>query len=188
MQYPDEWILSATRRRRLLWLIILMLALMVALQRIDRPLKTTTAPAGIVSFEFAGDLPQALRILDSWGERGRSAAGLSLGLDYLFLVVYASTIACGCTLIARHRYQSWPGFARLGKIAAWAVCGAAILDAFENYALIRLLMGVHNPWYAPIAWWCAALKFLFVVGGLGYIAVGALSILGDTIRTSISNI
>ncbi len=47
-------------------LLFLTFITMVALQLLNAPLKTAAAPAGIVSFELAGQLPQSLAILDCW--------------------------------------------------------------------------------------------------------------------------
>ncbi|HFB63920.1 MAG TPA: hypothetical protein ENJ60_00125 [Aeromonadales bacterium] len=47
-------------------LVFLTLINIIALQILNTPLKTAAAPAGIVSFELAGQLQQSLIILDSW--------------------------------------------------------------------------------------------------------------------------
>jgi hypothetical protein len=69
---------------------------------LDRNLTTAAAPRGIVSLELAGDLEQGNRILTAWSTEGKVYAALSLGLDYLFLIVYAAFISLACVLIARN--------------------------------------------------------------------------------------
>jgi hypothetical protein len=65
---------------------------MASLQVTGAPLKTAASPNGIISFEFAGEIAVAQRMVDSWGATGRIYAALNLGLDYLFLAVYACAI------------------------------------------------------------------------------------------------
>ena len=65
--------------------------------------------------------------------------------------------------------------AALGATLAWAQFGAAALDAVENYALIRLLLGDRSPRWPPLARWCALPKFAIVAAGLVYVLVGWLA-------------
>jgi hypothetical protein len=145
---------------------------MAALVVLDQPLRTAIAPSGIVSFEFAGDLLHAQGIMASWGHPGRVYAGLSLGLDYLYLVLYAGTTALGCGLVAGRltRRVRWLG--GLGAVLSWAPLLAALLDAIEDYALIRVLLGSTAPAWPIVAWWCAGPKFLLVAAGLLYAGIG----------------
>ena len=40
------------------------------------------------------------------------------------------------------------------------------MDAVENYALLRVLLGSEVPAWPIIATWCASLKFLLILAGL----------------------
>jgi hypothetical protein len=51
---------------------------------------------------------------------------------------------------------------------------AALLDAVENYALIRVLLGSNLVIWPKVAKWCAVPKFVIVAAGLAYILIGAL--------------
>lgn len=156
-------------------LIPLTLFLMAVLNVLDAPLKTDAAPFGIVSFEFVKDISTAERILGSWAQAAQIHADLSLGLDYLFLVVYSTTIALGCVRVAGvfQRRLRLPSSVGLGL--AWGQWVAAALDAAENCALIMMLLGAREGWWPATAWWCAAAKFAIVASGLAYILIGAVS-------------
>jgi hypothetical protein len=146
---------------------------MLILQIVAQPLQTPTAPRGIVSYEFAGTTDRVTAIFAGWDEQARVHAGFSLGFDYLFMPLYAMTIALGC-LWAAERWR-WRPVAGLGSLLAWGVWGAAVLDAVENLALWQLLTGpVADPWPA-LAWWCALIKFVLVGLGMVYILAGAIA-------------
>ncbi len=113
-------------------------------------------------------------MVESWGPAGQVYAGLNLGLDYLFLVAYASAISLGCVLAARGLAQRIKVLSGLGVILAWAQFAAALLDAVENYALIRVLLGAEQALWPVLARWCAMPKFIIVGLGLVYAIVGAL--------------
>ena len=66
-------------------LIIATVVIMLGMQSIDSHLKTDAAPNGIVSLEFAGDISTAQAIIASWSGPAMFYAGLSMGLDFLFL-------------------------------------------------------------------------------------------------------
>lgn len=129
----------------------------------NRPLITDISPSGILSFEFAGNLTGAQRMVETWGSSGRIRAGLSLGLDYLFLVVCSCSIAMGCVLVIRSFDPSSRLLIASGATLAWAQVGAALLDAIENCALIRILLGTQQEMWPVVAKWCAAPKFIVVV-------------------------
>lgn len=157
-----------------LWLfVIAALVMSVVMQVVGGPLQTAAAPAGIVSFEFAGTLENAQQMVASWDQEQRVRAGLSLGLDYLFLVLYSTAIALACFRVARGWRVSRPLLAAIGLWLGWGQWLAAGLDTVENVALIYLLLGSHNGLWAPLAWGCAAVKFAIVGAGLLYVLAGA---------------
>ncbi len=171
MSHPLTW-LSKERRGTAFW-VLLAATLMVfaAISALDVPLHTSAAPNGIVSFELARNPATAQAILDSWGGSVRVYAGLSLGVDYLFMVLYASTIALGCVLVGT---RLGGAAARLATWLAWAQVLAATLDAAENWALIRWLLGSRSAFWPPVAAWCATVKFALVGLGLAFVLCGAV--------------
>ena len=169
---PVEWI-DANHRRSIFWfLLVVTLLLLFVLGVVDRPLKTAASPAGILSFQFAGDLTRARQILESWDEKGRRYAAFSLGIDYLFLVIYPLTIALNCVLVAESVVGRYPSYSVVGTIVAWAQLLAGLLDAVENYALVRLLFGSQSGRFPPISFWCATVKFALVGLGIMYVLIG----------------
>ncbi|MCX7682678.1 MAG: hypothetical protein N2508_12075 [Anaerolineae bacterium] len=172
--HPFVWLVEAKLAQALVATAIVAIISMASLQLLDSPLKTTAAPAGIISYEFASNLDGARRILASWGPEARVYAGLSLGLDYLFMVAYACALGLGCVLVARRLGRWHQGLARLGVGLSWGQWLAALLDATENYALIRLLLGSERPLWPALAYWCALPKFLLVGAGILFIVVGGV--------------
>ena len=176
-RHPFEWISDSAQGRVFISLFIFTVGLLVLMNVIGGALINDVSPSGIISFEFAGDLTNAQQMIEAWGPSGRISAGLSLGLDYLFMVAYSGSIGLGCILVARN-YSNRHGFPfMVGVVLAWAQYGAALLDAIENYALIRVLFGAQQELWPIVAKWCATPKFMFVAGGLGYILIGAVLII-----------
>ena len=200
-RHPFDWLSTSGQKRAFIVLLVLTLAVMVSLNALGGPLNTEVAPLGIVSFELAGELSLAQSMVESWGQIGQVYAGLNLGLDYLFLVAYSSSIALGCVLVARSLSRSnsaRPGSLRhcsgqspdpgrkrgfgnplrtildVGVLLAWAQLGAALLDALENYTLIQVLLGSQQKLWPVVARWCAVPKFLIVAAGLVYVGVGVV--------------
>jgi hypothetical protein len=173
---PFEWLSRSTQKRAFVPLVVFTLVVMASLQVLGGPLQTEAASAGIVSFEFAGELSEARSMIESWGQKGQVYAALSLGLDYLFLVAYASAIGLGCVLVGRHLSERVTFVGTLAVVLAWGQLAAALLDSIENYALIRVLLGSEQGVWPLIARWCAMPKFLIVAAGLLYIIIGAMVI------------
>ena len=132
IRHPFEWLTPSGQIRALIFFFIFSLLLMVSLQITGAPLITRVSPSGILSFEFVGDLSAAQDMVNSWGQTGRVYAGLNLGLDYLFLLVYACAIGLGCVLVARSLSPRTTFLANLGILIAWAQLGAAVLDCVDT--------------------------------------------------------
>ena len=172
IRHPFEW-LPESEQQAAFWTLFAVTVVVIGfIQIVSSPLITDVAPQGIISFEFAGDLPNAEKIIDSWGQEERIYAGLSLGLDYLFLVLYSCTIALGCILAARG--MSIELFIKAGVVFAWAQFAAALLDCTENFALIKLLLGSGEAAWPRLAFWCAGPKFFIVGVGIVYVVIGAV--------------
>ena len=175
IRHPFEWLPESEQQAVFRALFAVTIVVIVLMQIVSAPLITDAAPLGIVSFEFAGNLPNAEKIIGSWGQEERIYAGLSLGLDYLFLVLYSCTIALGCIMMSRGMMTEF--FASAGAILAWAQFAAAFLDSVENFALIKLLLGSGEAIWPRLAFWCAGPKFFIVGAGLVYVVIGAAAFL-----------
>jgi hypothetical protein len=172
--HPFVRLSPGARRRAFFAATALTLAVGAALSALGAPLATPAAPRGIVSFELAGSLAESDRILASWDERARVAAGFVQGLDYLFLVAYAAAIGLGCARAADALRPRAPRAAALGDALAWGQLAAGALDAVENAALVALLLGGRSELLAPLAAACAIPKFALVAAGLLYAGIGAV--------------
>jgi hypothetical protein len=188
MKHPLESIPSASRKP-LFWAFLAGTLILFAVFRVlDAPLRTSAAPSGIVSFELAGTSFQAQAIIDSWHEmaylvsnvagepvpgmvsRAYSFAVFGLGIDYLFMPVYATALALGI-LLAAGRHKGW--FATLGAWIGWGAYAAALFDAVENFSLARMLL-LNEVWspYPEVAAFSATVKFGLLLLGLFYALVG----------------
>jgi hypothetical protein len=181
---PYKWLCGIAPKPALLILFLLAVTLLTGLRSLDQSLIANAAPKGIVSFELAGNIKQVNQILEEWGPEGRVYAALSLGLDYLFLIVYALFISLACVLIARYFTLKITFLATGGFVLGWGQFFAATLDAIENLALIRLLLDSQRESWPVIARWCAIVKFGIVGAGLAYILIGTLIVLSRKSFTS----
>ena len=172
INHPFSWLPETHHNRVFILLFVLTLILLMFMSLIDAPLKTSAAPNGIISIEFAGKLTVAQEIIHSWGLKGQIYAGLSLGIDFLFLFAYSLTLSLGCVLVSSSLSQPGQILYQFGVRLAWAQFGAAILDSVENYALIKILLGSQREIFAVVAYWCAMPKFMIVFIGIGYILFG----------------
>lgn len=154
------------------WLIGLTFVVWVALIVLDAPLRNDTAPLGIVSLELAGTGGAARNILESWAPKQHIMAAASLGLDYLFLVLYPLAISQTCKYLATSR-ESSGSRAIVGLLVARSQLLAGPLDAVENAALLMefVIPENMNQW-ASLAWYCAVPKFVIIAIGLLYISIG----------------
>ena len=177
MPDPFKWLPESAQRSALLILFLLSVTLLAGMHSLDQTMITDVSPRGIVSFELAGNVKQAKQILREWGPEGKVYAALSLGLDYLFLIVYALFISLACVLIARYFNLRIAFLAIWGFVLGWGQFFAALLDAIENLALINLILYSQREFWPIIARWCAIVKFGIVGAGLFYILTGTLFIL-----------
>ena len=189
MRHPLEFVPQEYRKRFFVTFLFLTLTLFAVFRALDKPLRTSTAPNGIVSFELAGSVEQARAITDEWKSFSlllSSVAGQSnpdvvnipyafaafgLGIDYLFMPVYAFALAFG-TLLAVHKHSGW--LKSLGAVAGYGAFAAALFDAIENYALFQILLNrIHSP-YPELAYYCASIKFGLLIFGIVFALVGWL--------------
>lgn len=174
MHHPLESI-PHSKRKPIFWsLFALTLAMMAILQVVNIPLITPAAPQGIISFELAGSYGTVKWMLASWDASAQKYLAFSLGLDYVFMLLYSTTIALACLWAGEAlRANGWP-LSRLGVGLAWGQWAAAGLDAVENIALAVILFGSlsFNHHWPELARLCALLKFGLIFLGLVYAFFG----------------
>ncbi|HBG74187.1 MAG: hypothetical protein A2X25_03915 [Chloroflexi bacterium GWB2_49_20] len=169
IQNPLQCIDPKNRKKVLIFLLLAILSIFSIFRFLDAPLQTKAAPAGIVSFELAGNPEKAGQILASWNSHANLFAAFGLGFDYLFMLVYATCISLAC-LMASNRKSGW--FSSLGAWLGWGAFLAVLLDATENIALWNLLNGNGLIAWPEVAAWCASIKFALILSGILYALIG----------------
>ncbi len=171
MSHPLECIPEKSRKKIFIPLLTLTLILLGVFRLLDAPLKGPATPAGIVSFELAGTIEKANTIMESWDARAKLFAAFGLGLDYLFLVAYGLTISLGVLMVATKHGGK---FMQFGKYVGWGVLLASLFDALENFALWRMLSNTGTTFCPCVAAFSAAIKFILLLVGLGFVLFGWL--------------
>lgn len=187
MKHPLQAVPIAYRKRFFFTFLFLTLVLFALFRVLDQPLRTKAAPNGIVSFELAGNTLTAQAITDSWKQlnlllssTGKPNpdivnvayvfAAFGLGIDYLFMPVYAFALAFGTLLVAQ-KHSGWLN--TLAVIAGYGAFIAALFDALENYALFHVLLGGYVR-YPEIASFSAIVKFGLLIFGILVCLIGWL--------------
>lgn len=164
--------LSPEKRKPLFFTFLTLTILFFAIFRVlDAPLRTPAAPNGIVSFELASSPGASVDMVNSWSEYARLLAAFGLGIDFLFMPIYALALSLGI-LLAAGRHSGW--FNKLGAWMGWAALVAPIFDAVENYGLLHSLLSPLFSLWPLIASVCATLKFTLLLLGLLYALIGWL--------------
>jgi hypothetical protein len=152
---------SFDRKRALILLGIATVAFTVVLELID-PSHVSHGPT-ILDFEFAGSRSRAAQIVAEWGAKGRSAAHLSLLLDYGYMLSYGLFFAlAGYAVRDTARARGWRRLATIGIVVPSLALAAATFDASENVALLLTLSGNGVSLAPPFAAVCSAIKFTLI--------------------------
>lgn len=173
MKHPFEKLSPPRRAALFLPLLVITSLVTSAMVLVGRPLASGAAPDGIISFELARNVPESRSIMESWGEKGRIRAAFSLGLDFLFIFAYATTISLGCVMAAS-AFGSRKWLALAGVALAWGQGAAAVLDGIENTALLIMLLDSASESLRVTAYWSAWIKFKLVYAGLLYAVAGGV--------------
>lgn len=170
---PFSFLNMTTRRRLTPAAIALALAMLGHTAVLGRPLTTEAAPAGIISFEFAGTAANAQAMVQSWDATAQLTAAFLLGYDFLFPLVYGSAIILACLWAIERVRPLATGWAVGGNYLAWGMVVAVLLDYVENVALYQLLFGSTAVGWAPLATICAGVKFLLIGCAIAYVTAVA---------------
>ena len=157
------------------WLLAPCLVAFAVLGAINEPLETEAAPNGIVSLQVCGLNGSCSAVLQSWGTAQREQAMLSLGFDYLFLVLYPTVIAASLFLLAPRLRAP---IARATAMLAWLVIGAGVADAVENYLLVQVLRTGEESMYALSAALLAIAKFCVLGVALIWVFIASALVWG----------
>jgi len=146
---PFVFLQDTIRNQLMKVMIVLALGMTAVMNIIGSPLTTEVASAGILSYEFAWNIETAQAILASWDAHDRLVAAFSLGLDFLYPVLYAAAISLACVWATRcspRRLTSKP-------------------DQWSGY----------RSRCSALAFICAMVKFLLVIVGILYVLVAWLA-------------
>ncbi len=172
MSHPLEFLPNNLRKPFFYVFFALTLIIFGVFRQLDQPLRNASAPSGIVSFELARTVDSSQRIADSWNADARLVAAFGLGLDYLFMPVYALALSLGLLLTLDNKPAQYRSFAAL---MGWGAFAAALFDSVENYALWHVLTnGAVSP-YPQISALCATIKFTLLILGLITISASKLT-------------
>lgn len=141
---------------------------------------------GVVAFEFAGSQARAAQIMGEWGPRGRSAARLSLILDYGYMLSYGLFFAlAGLAIRDIARARDWRRIAIAGAVVPFFALAAAAFDATENVALLLTLGGDGGSFAPPLATVCSTFKWALIGVAILYVLLGtALRVLGRSVQSA----
>lgn len=159
------------RRQTLVVLGVATVAFTVILEVID-PSHVSHGPT-ILDFEFAGSRARAAQIMIEWGPKGRSAAHLSLLLDYGYMLSYGLFFAlAGFAVRDTARALDWRRLAAIGAVVPFFALAAASFDASENVALLLMLAGHDGSFAPPFAAVCSTIKFTLITIAILYAVCG----------------
>lgn len=170
-------------KRITILLLILVILNIIVIRIFDAPLKNEVCKNGITSFELAKDIGKTVAILNSWNTTAKINMSLSLGFDFLFLLVYSSFIAL---LIFNIQNKLWKNtaFYKYGKILIILIFIAAFFDVIENIALIKLLLGNIKQVWASVAYYFAVIKFAIVLICVVFLIINWLVLLKKQIPSN----
>jgi len=166
------------RKKMLYWSGFITIAITIIFKILDLSLVTPgeDIPDGMVAFELTNNIHVTRIMAEMWGEKGRIVAAFSLGLDYLYLIVYALFLGIIAFEIGKKLTGRSTLLAKPGYWLSWLMIVAALFDGIENFALIRILTGCQYSVWATIAYYFATMKFTIVVITIIYILLGLVMI------------
>jgi hypothetical protein len=164
-------IVRQRRKQALIVFGVATVAFTVILEVID-PSHISHGPT-ILAFEFAGNSARAAQITTEWGPKGRSAAHLSLLLDYGYMLSYGLFFAlAGFAVRDMAQLRGWRRLAAIGAVVPFFALAAAGFDASENVALLLTLAGNGGSFAPPFAAVCSAIKFTLIAIAILYALCG----------------
>jgi len=156
-------------KNRTIILFVLLVLGIVLMKYLNSFLINDIATKGIVSFELAKDVNVSQNIINSWNVVATAAAGYSLIIDFLFLLIYSSFLA----LLVHHTNEKiWKNTSiyKVGVVLIFAQFIAAFCDVIENISLLQLFKNTTQFW-TSMAYYFASIKFILIVLGILFIVV-----------------
>ncbi len=146
--------------------VLLVLTVFVAIKT-NQPLNIFP----INALELAPNERAAQIIIDCWRrtDRDLKLARLLQFRDNFFIPCYSTFLALGCFIVAERLFSSEPTANLHGRLFAWLMLVAGILDFFvENHAINKMLNGnIVQPW-PTVSTVAASIKFVLIGTGSVY--------------------
>ena len=176
IQSPFQILKKSSEKKLIIVLGISIIILIAVMRYFDAQIQHIKNVEGIISFELAKDISTSKAILNSWDPLSKTAAGMSMGFDFLFLIVYALFISI---LIHKLNEYLWKHsiIYKLGLVLIYAVFLASFFDVIENIALIKLLLGDLKQLWSSIAYYFAIAKFFLLGIGILFILINSIFLL-----------
>ena len=168
-----ENINKKNKNRFSITLLVLLLMSIAVMRYLDSFLINEVSQNGIVSFELAKNISSSAQIINAWDITAKSAAGLSLGFDFLFLIIYAPFIAMLSYKVNNQLFLKSNTY-HVSNIIFIIPFVAAFFDVLENIALIKLLLGDLQQKWSAMAYYFAVIKFGLLIVAISYILLGFL--------------
>jgi hypothetical protein len=162
-----------TPRKRTFFLALWTLSVIICLVALNiqgAPLQTPPSPMGIVSFQLAASLDNALNIRTTWAQSGVEQRAFSnILLDFLFICWYVPWLVWICWWAKRPSVPERPEdefVQRTGKLFAQLMILAGVLNAVGDICQLVMLKSAVIPLLCT--WISLAANFLkFLLLGLG---------------------
>ncbi|MGB1041928.1 MAG: hypothetical protein ACPGU6_00910 [Tenacibaculum sp.] len=147
--------------------ILLTILVIIPMLILDSYLTNDVCKNGIVSFQLAKDINFSKEIINSWSEVAKICAGISLGLDFLFLLIYPTLIAI--LIHKTSRLTRNKNIQNFGTSLIFGLILAALFDVIENIALIKLSLGNLKQLWSSLAYYFAVPKFIIILLAIVFI-------------------
>ena len=128
----------------------------------------------MIALELAPTTKAAEIIIQTWKavDFNLSAAHLLQYWDNYFILCYSTSLALACVFIADWLYSLETRANFHGKLLAWLMWVAGILDYVENHAINKMLDGSIETRWVKLSSGSASVKFALIATGLIYFFSG----------------
>ncbi len=141
-------------------------------------LKTPATPGGILTLEFAYDVPKATSVINTWtgfpSFDHKFAAVINTRLDFIFIFFYALLLYDSCKLIAANSNGS---FHAIGNFLAKGALAAGGFDILENFGMLMTLHGPISDNYTLLTFIFSFSKWLLVIAAALYTLIAGAQVL-----------
>jgi hypothetical protein len=135
----------------------------------------------LTALVLAGSPAAAAEVLATWTPADRMHIAFANGLDYLWGLLYANTMALGCVWAGR--VGDAPSWRSTGSLLAWLCWAIAVLDVPENVSYYQMVRGAIRSPYPELAASCVVLRSAIFLLVLAFLGLALLRRLGRTFGT-----